>query len=271
MSPALIVPLIITSARKLPAPTATPDCDFTKPTSPAFTVPLPIRVADKHSHRNHDITGVGSIAHVLERNAKSLNVGHPGEINGDHRCATPAKGGAPSARRYRHTGQRNGAGKGYYHLIHTRAVAAFDPDSSTDGNQRQIDIASKGSVHLTRDSAARHRRTAGKISIEATGTPVPSTPTAQTGFGRAGGYDGTGVPVASMEIFPSVLVPSSAVSRKVHGAFTGDINLPVVAIGGAVGIECRNGAGVYQMVVTFPSPVTVSGCDGNVRHWERHL
>ena len=54
-------------------------------------------------------------------------------------------------------------------------------------------------------------------------------------------------------------VPSSAVSRKVHGAFTGDINLPVVAIGGAVGIECRNGAGVYQMVVTFPSPVTVSG------------
>ena len=54
-------------------------------------------------------------------------------------------------------------------------------------------------------------------------------------------------------------VPSSAVSRKVHGAFTGDINLPLVAIGGAVGIECRNGAGVYQMVVTFPSPVTVSG------------
>ena len=54
-------------------------------------------------------------------------------------------------------------------------------------------------------------------------------------------------------------VPSSAVSRKVHGAFTGDINLPLVAIGGAVGIECRNGAGVYQMVVTFPNPVTVSG------------
>ena len=54
-------------------------------------------------------------------------------------------------------------------------------------------------------------------------------------------------------------VPSSAVSRKVHGAFTGDINLPLVAIGGAVGIECRNGAGAYQMVVTFPSPVTVGG------------
>ena len=41
MSLALIVPLIATSARKLPAPTATPDCDFTKPTSPAFTLPLP--------------------------------------------------------------------------------------------------------------------------------------------------------------------------------------------------------------------------------------
>ena len=54
-------------------------------------------------------------------------------------------------------------------------------------------------------------------------------------------------------------VPSSAVSRKVHGAFTGDINLPLVAIGGAVGIECRNGAGGYQMVVTFPNPVTVGG------------
>ncbi len=53
-----------------------------------------------------------------------------------------------------------------------------------------------------------------------------------------------------------------------HGAFTGDINLPLVAIGGAVGIECRNGAGVYQMVVTFANPVTVGG-DSNERHWER--
>ena len=34
-------------------------------------------------------------------------------------------------------------------------------------------------------------------------------------------------------------VPTSAVSRKVHGAFTGDINLPLVPINGAVGIEDR--------------------------------
>ena len=54
----------------------------------------------------------------------------------------------------------------------------------------------------------------------------------------------------------------SAVSRKVHGgAGTFDINLPQVAIGGAVGIECRTGAvaGAHQIVVTFANPVTVGG------------
>ncbi len=56
-------------------------------------------------------------------------------------------------------------------------------------------------------------------------------------------------------------VPSSAVSRKMHGAFTGDINLPLVPIGGAVGIEDRTGAvaGAHQEVITFASPVTVGG------------
>jgi N-acetylneuraminic acid mutarotase len=56
--------------------------------------------------------------------------------------------------------------------------------------------------------------------------------------------------------------PLSAVSRKMHGgAGTFDVNLPLVAIGGAVGIECRTGAvpGAHQMVVTFASPVTVGG------------
>jgi hypothetical protein len=55
-------------------------------------------------------------------------------------------------------------------------------------------------------------------------------------------------------------VPSSAVSRKVHGAAgTFDVNLPLVPIGGAVGIECRTGlvAGAHQEVITFPGPVTV--------------
>lgn len=51
---------------------------------------------------------------------------------------------------------------------------------------------------------------------------------------------------------------SSAVSRKVHGAFTGDVNLPQVALTGAVGIECRRGVvGEHQVVVTFANPVTV--------------
>jgi hypothetical protein len=57
-------------------------------------------------------------------------------------------------------------------------------------------------------------------------------------------------------------IPSSAVSRKTHGgAGTFDINLPLVPIGGAVGIEDRTGtvAGAHTMVVTFANPVTVGG------------
>ena len=107
-----------------------------------------------------------------------------------------------------------------------------------------------------------------------TGSPVPAFITARRNFPTdtdgttriwlAGGYDGTGVPVASMEIFCAgggAPVPSSAVSRKVHGATPFDVNLPLVPIGGAVGIECRTGAvaGAHQEVITFASPVTVSG------------
>ena len=58
----------------------------------------------------------------------------------------------------------------------------------------------------------------------------------------------------------SVPAVSSAVSRKTHGAAGPfNINLPLVALGGAVGIEDRSGAvaGEHQMVVTFASPVTV--------------
>ena len=61
---------------------------------------------------------------------------------------------------------------------------------------------------------------------------------------------------------PCAPVPSSAVSRKVHGAAgTFDISLPLVAIGGAVGIEPRTTAvaGEHQMVVTFSSSVTLTG------------
>ncbi len=61
---------------------------------------------------------------------------------------------------------------------------------------------------------------------------------------------------------PSSCPPTllSAVSRKVHGgAVTFDINLPLVPLGGAVGVEDRTGpvVGAHQIVVTFANPVTV--------------
>ncbi len=56
-------------------------------------------------------------------------------------------------------------------------------------------------------------------------------------------------------------VPTSAVSRKTHGsAGVFDLNLPLVPINGAIGIEPRSAAaGVHQIVVTFGSPVSLSG------------
>jgi len=54
------------------------------------------------------------------------------------------------------------------------------------------------------------------------------------------------------------IVPTSAVSRKTHGsAGVFDINLP---LSGNVGIECRSGGASnnYQIVATFPVPVTFS-------------
>ena len=52
---------------------------------------------------------------------------------------------------------------------------------------------------------------------------------------------------------------TSAVSRKVHGAAGSfDVNLPLVGLTGAVGVEDRKGvAGEHQVVVTFANPVTV--------------
>jgi hypothetical protein len=65
--------------------------------------------------------------------------------------------------------------------------------------------------------------------------------------------------VTTTDCSPTV---QSAVSRKVHGgAGNFDINLPLVPISGAVGIEDRTGAvaGAHQMIVTFPGAVTLSG------------
>ena len=59
---------------------------------------------------------------------------------------------------------------------------------------------------------------------------------------------------------PEVTV-SSAVSRKVHGGTPFDVNLPLT---GGPGIECREqtGApGTHQMVITFPSSVTVTDAE----------
>jgi hypothetical protein len=58
-------------------------------------------------------------------------------------------------------------------------------------------------------------------------------------------------------MLPSPPVPSSAVSRKVHGAAgTFDVPLPLT---GNVGVECRSGGATndYQMIVNFASAVTV--------------
>jgi hypothetical protein len=50
------------------------------------------------------------------------------------------------------------------------------------------------------------------------------------------------------------LAATSAVSRQNHGAPGNfDINLP---LSGSPGIECRNGGGAYQMLVTFANPIT---------------
>jgi hypothetical protein len=58
-------------------------------------------------------------------------------------------------------------------------------------------------------------------------------------------------------MLPTPPVPSSAVSRKVHGAAgTFDVPLPLT---GNVGVECRSGGATndYQMIINFANSVTV--------------
>jgi hypothetical protein len=64
-----------------------------------------------------------------------------------------------------------------------------------------------------------------------------------------------------VRVAPHVPTPASVVSRKTHGASgTFDIPLPLT---GNPGVECRIGSGpnfdAHQVVVTFPTPVTVGG------------
>lgn len=67
-----------------------------------------------------------------------------------------------------------------------------------------------------------------------------------------------GAPVFWINSFP--VVTTSAVSRRSHGGIPTpfDLNLP---LGGTPGIECRSGgaSNSYQIVFTFPVPVTYSG------------
>lgn len=53
---------------------------------------------------------------------------------------------------------------------------------------------------------------------------------------------------------------TSIVSSKVHGAAgTFNVNLPVVPLAGAVGVEPRNTAGNHTIIATFTNPVSVGG------------
>src|SRR4029077_18520216 len=97
-------------------------------------------------------------------------------------------------------------------------------------------------------------------------SPVPAFMTARRNFPTdtdgtqhiwlSGGY-APSTPTDSTEVFCQGGAPmaSDAFSRKVHGAAgTFDIPLPLT---GNVGVECRSGGGVYQMIIDFPTSVTV--------------
>ena len=76
--------------------------------------------------------------------------------------------------------------------------------------------------------------------------------------GRNPPSDITGMYVDDVALFaPCAPVPTSAVSRKVHGAAgTFDVPLPLT---GNVGVECRSGGATndYQMIINFATTVTV--------------
>ena len=70
-----------------------------------------------------------------------------------------------------------------------------------------------------------------------------------------GGWNAIPIHLDGMQ-FTSI-VPTGAVSRKIHGT-AGAFDLPL-RLSGIPAVECRSGGsdGQYQMVVTFPRPVTV--------------
>ena len=87
-----------------------------------------------------------------------------------------------------------------------------------------------------------------------------------TGFPRTVDYisianAGDGTDIGAIE-FGGPLIPIS-VSRKVHGSTAFDIDLPQQTF--PLGLECRSGgpSSNHQLVLTFPSPVTVGSADVN--------
>lgn len=82
----------------------------------------------------------------------------------------------------------------------------------------------------------------------------------RTGFGPGSGIDT--VMIARSVCDSNAPVVTSALSRKRHGSsgFLFDLGLPLVPLGGAIGVEDRAGAimGAHQILLNFSSPVTVN-------------
>ena len=71
------------------------------------------------------------------------------------------------------------------------------------------------------------------------------------------GYTRSGISDIGGFEYQGILTPLTAVSRKMHGSSMFDISLPLT---GTAGVECRTGGvnGDHQVIMTFPSPVTVT-------------
>ena len=83
-SDALIVPLHVTSSRKLASPTNCPTWDFVSVTSVAFTEALLVFASpNEHSHRDIKVAHIGTIAHPLQRYRDLLRVSYSGEVDGN--------------------------------------------------------------------------------------------------------------------------------------------------------------------------------------------
>ena len=68
----------------------------------------------------------------------------------------------------------------------------------------------------------------------------------------------TGANAVTLSDFLLPPQPVALISRKMHGAFQGDLSLPLT---GAPGVEPRSGggSGIYQMIISFPTIVNVGG------------